>query len=664
MFKTVLIANRGEIACRIIRTARNMGINTIAIFSDADRDSLHVSLADLAVNFGSSEPQICYLNSKKIADIASHHIADAVHPGYGFLSEDANFAELCERQRVRFIGPPASAIRSMGEKDTSKRIAESAGIPVVPGYHGGSQEIESLQSEANQIGYPILIKPVAGGGGRAIRIAHEEERFADEVYAARQDSQRIFGDDRGLIERFITNARHVEIQVVCDGMGICISLFERDCSIQRNRQKIVEESPAPDLSPTMRKQLSAAAILLAQAVDYRGVGTVEFVIDTDHEDRFYFMEMNTRLQVEHPVTEMVTGIDLVEWQLRIAWGEKLPIRQEDISLSGHAIEARIYAEDPGQNYIPASGTLERLVWPNTDTWMRIDTGFVEGDSIPIHYDPLIAKLIVGGNSRMQALMRLRKVLALTMISGVATNLDLLRAILCNDRFISGSVKTNFIEEHLDVISLSIPCNAMLAIGCLGVLDQRHANTVAQSNVSGDPNSPWHRANSWVLNGHLTEHIKFRGSGSEWDMDVVRLSDGCSVTIDGKEVVVRGSLIKGYITAEVEGVCRLVQFALNGSSLSLRWDGRLYQLEVVNELSNSLIENESSLNVRSPMAGRIAAIFVKLGDNVSVGAPLAVIEAMKMEHTVRAPSNGCVGHVHYPIGVEVEDGSNILEFFPD
>jgi len=509
-----------------------------------------------------------------------------------------------------------------------------------------------------------LIKPIAGGGGRAIRIAQENENFADEVYAARQDAKRIFGDDRVLIERFITNARHIEIQVVCDDLGNCISLFERDCSIQRNRQKILEESPAADLSSTMRKKLSEAAISLTQAVDYRGVGTVEFVVDTDHADAFYFMEMNTRLQVEHPVTEMVTGLDLVEWQLRIAWGEEIPIKQEDISLSGHAIEARIYAEDPSQNYIPASGVLDQLVWPNSDTWLRIDTGFVEGDSIPTHYDPLIAKLIIAGSSRTQALMRLRKALASIVISGVSTNLDLLRAILSDDRFIAGSVKTDFVEEHLDTFSLDIPCNALLAIGCLGILDQRRANTISQLSVSVDPNSPWHCTNSWVLNGHATERIKFRGSVREWDMDVVRLPDGCSVTIDKKTVVVRGSLMKGYIKTEVEGVYRLVKFALNGSSLSLRWDGRFYQLEVVNGLANSVTENENNTDVRSPMAGRISAIFVKSGDNVEVGAPLVVVEAMKMEHTVRAPSSGRVGNVHYSIGVEVEDGSNILEFLSD
>ncbi|MGH7152552.1 MAG: acetyl-CoA carboxylase biotin carboxylase subunit, partial [Acetobacteraceae bacterium] len=488
MFRTLLIANRGEIACRIARTARRMGIETIAVYSDADAAAMHVGAADRAVRIGPAPAHDSYLNIPRLLDAARRSGAEAVHPGYGFLSENPEFAEACESAGLIWVGPPPAAMRAMGSKAAAKELMQRSGVPVLPGYHGADQAPERLAAEAARIGFPVVIKAVSGGGGRGMRVVTKAADFAVALASAQQESVSAFGDDRVLIERCLDRPRHVEVQVFADTHGHAVHLFERDCSVQRRHQKVIEEAPAPRLDPDMRAAMGKAAVAATKAVGYVNAGTVEFVVDADG---FFFLEMNTRLQVEHPVTEMITGFDLVEWQLRIAAGETLPVPQSDIRVNGHAIETRLYAEDPSRDFAPSIGRIASLRLPAGDG-IRVDSGFRAGDTITVHYDAMIGKLICHGPTREAACDLLRRALEQTDIAGVANNLDLLHRIVAHPQFTAGGVDTGFIARHAGELlaSRGTPPPAVLAIAALGVLNGEAEATSRAAAISADPASPW------------------------------------------------------------------------------------------------------------------------------------------------------------------------------
>ncbi len=519
MFEKILIANRGEIACRIVRSCRRLGIRTVAVYSEADRGARHVELSDEAHLLGPAPARDSYLKAERIIEIARRAGAEAIHPGYGFLAENAGFAEACEAGGLVFIGPPAAAIRAMGSKSAAKAIMERAGVPLVPGYHGEDQDPARLADAAQAIGWPVLIKASAGGGGKGMRVVEGPQGFAAALAAARREASSAFGDDRMLVEKYLTRPRHIEIQVFGDRHGNLVQLFERDCSIQRRHQKIVEEAPAPGLTEAGRAAIGEAAVAAARAIGYQNAGTVEFIVaDGGDNDRFYFMEMNTRLQVEHPVTEMITGQDLVEWQLRVAAGEPLPCRQDELAIRGHAIEVRIYAEDPARDFLPATGRLRHLATPAESAHVRLESGVRAGDEVGIHYDPMLAKLIVWDEDRTSALRRLRSALEDCQVEGVTTNLELLGAIAAHPAFAAGELDTGFIERHrAELFSPPGPApDPVLAIGALSELLRVQAEAAAQAARSLDPHSPWHQASGWRLNDDNFHTLELgrraRGSG--------------------------------------------------------------------------------------------------------------------------------------------------------
>ena len=501
MFSSVLIANRGEIACRVIRTAKAMGLRTIAVYSDADLNAAHVALADEAYHIGPSPVGESYLKADTILDVAKRSGADAIHPGYGFLSENAGFADACEAAGVIFIGPTADAIRAMGLKDAAKVLMEKADVPVVPGYHGENQDPTFLAHQADEIGYPVLIKAVAGGGGKGMRRVDNPADFDKALQSAQRESASAFGEDRVLVEKFVSCPRHIEIQVFADEHGNAVYLFERDCSLQRRHQKVVEEAPAPDMPEDMRKTMGEAAVAAVKAISYRGAGTIEFIVDTSDglkADAFYFMEMNTRLQVEHPVTEMITGQDLVEWQLRVAAGEKLPVTQDELSINGHAVEVRLYAEDPAKKFFPSTGTLHRLRLPTEDASVRVDTGVREGDTVSMFYDPMIAKLIVWDETRKGAVRRMARALESVEIAGLRSNTAFLAQIMQHPEFVAANIDTGFIDKHLaDLVPApGLPEAEILVAAALHELVARQIALVA----GDDLHSPWTAGDGWALGG--------------------------------------------------------------------------------------------------------------------------------------------------------------------
>ncbi|WP_298598409.1 acetyl/propionyl/methylcrotonyl-CoA carboxylase subunit alpha [uncultured Limnohabitans sp.] len=672
MFKKILIANRGEIACRVAATARRMGLKTVAVYSDADASAKHVQACDEAVHVGGSAPKDSYLRWERILQAAKDTGAEAVHPGYGFLSENEDFAKACAAAGLVFIGPPASAILAMGLKAESKRLMEAAGVPLVPGYHGADQDPALLQREADRIGYPALIKASAGGGGKGMRVVEKSEDFAAALASCQREAINSFGSDAVLIEKYVQRPRHIEIQVFGDTQGNCVYLFERDCSVQRRHQKVLEEAPAPGMSDALRAQMGAAAVAAAKAVNYVGAGTVEFIVEQTAYDqpesmKFFFMEMNTRLQVEHPVTEAITGLDLVEWQLRVANGEPLPLRQDQLRIQGHAIEARICAENPDNHFLPATGTLqvyrkpqassfERANMSDTGVAVRIDDGVREGDTISPFYDSMVAKLIVHGDTREQALARLDTALAQTHIVGLNTNVQFLRHVVRSPAFAKAQLDTALIQREAAVLFKQDPVG--LAAAAAAVIA---ATLYAEADVKG--NDPFSRRDGWQSHGTTRRRFEL-----EYDGQPVRA------------VLTYGDLLRLQVGEGLEGREAALQFTPQGDGLWVQFNGvRTHstvhaqgevrhvftpqgatRITVLDPLAHAGEAAQEGGRLTAPMPGKVVSFAVKAGDKVKAGQALAVMEAMKMEHTISAPQDGTVAELLYAPGDQVADGAELLK----
>ncbi|HYP58408.1 MAG TPA: acetyl/propionyl/methylcrotonyl-CoA carboxylase subunit alpha [Beijerinckia sp.] len=669
MFSKILVANRGEIACRVIKTARRLGIKTVAVYSEADRDALHVALADEAFLVGGAPARESYLAAAAIIDAALRSRAEAIHPGYGFLAENANFAESCEKAGITFIGPSASAIRAMGGKSEAKALMDKAGVPVVPGYHGSDQDALHLAREAERIGYPVLIKASAGGGGKGMKVAANAGQFSDQLASAKREAAAAFGDDRMLIEKYLSDPRHVEIQIFADTRETCVYLFDRDCSIQRRHQKIVEEAPAPDLPEDLRRRMGEAAVAAARTIGYVGAGTIEFLYSPT-EAAFYFMEMNTRLQVEHPVTELITGLDLVEWQLRVAAGEPLSLTQAQLTLNGHAIEARLYAEDPERDFLPQTGRLMRLDFPETGPHVRVDTGVCAGEAISIHYDPMIAKLIVWGEDRDAAVRRLRYALGATRIMGLATNLRFLKAIAAHPAFLQAKVETGFVEQHrADLLASMAPAsNRTLAMAAIGLICERAALAQQRAKTASDPFSPWNRQDGWQLNSARQDTLHLReitnGTGPVLDLTIAYLREGWRLTLpDGTNLDARGELgADGRLSVELSGEHGFGIFVHhNGEIIVFPGSDDAHRFALIDPIAEAAHHEILQGGLTSPMPGRITAFLVKEGTPVVANQPLLVLEAMKMEHMLRAPAAGVVKAFKYACGEQVPEGVELVDF---
>jgi 3-methylcrotonyl-CoA carboxylase alpha subunit len=654
----ILIANRGEIACRVIRTARRMGIAAVAVYSDADAEALHVEMADAAVRMGPAPARDSYLDIAAIIAAARSCGAEAVHPGYGFLSENADFAEACAAAGVVFIGPPAAAIRIMGSKAAAKTLMAEHEVPLVPGWHGDDQDPIRLADEAERIGFPLLVKASAGGGGRGMRIVAGAEELPAALAGAKREAAAAFGDDRVLLEKYLTSPRHIEIQVFADRHGNVIHLGERDCSIQRRHQKVIEEAPAPGLGDGRRRAMGKAAVAAARAVGYVGAGTVEFVAEAG---QFYFIEMNTRLQVEHPVTEAVTELDLVEWQLRIAAGEKLPLGQKEVGLIGHAIEARLYAEDPDRGFLPQTGTLHGLRFPLPET-ARVDTGVRQGDRVTPFYDPMLAKIIVWGEDRPAAVARLRRALAATAVLGVATNLGFLARVAASPDFAAGEIDTGFIERHRAALipeRRAAPDEA-LAAAALSRLLAREAAASADAARSTDPFSPWAHGDSWRLGGRGRQALVFRDGAEERTLSAAAQSPGWLLRLGDRELAVDGRVEPdGVLSFTLGGVRRRVQVLVHEAETAVFLDGESWRLVEIDPLAAPADEDPSGGRLSAPMPGRVMRLMVAAGDRVRRGEPLLIVEAMKMEHTLTAPADGTVERLRCAEGDLVEEGTELI-----
>ena len=656
MFHTILIANRGEIACRVIATAKRLGIRTVAVYSAADADSRHVALADEAYPIGPAPARESYLDGAKILDVARRAGAQAIHPGYGFLSENAEFAENCAAAGVVFIGPPPAAIRAMGSKSAAKALMAESGVPLVPGYHGADQDPAVLQAAADAIGYPVMIKASAGGGGKGMRIVDAAPGFAAALALAQGEARSAFGDDQVLVERYLTHPRHIEIQVFGDSQGNMVSLFERDCSIQRRHQKVLEEAPAPGLSAERRRIMGEAGCAAARAVGYVGAGTVEFIVEGD---AFYFMEMNTRLQVEHPVTEMITGLDLVEWQLRVAAGEPLPLRQDELSITGHAIEARLYSEDPNRDFLPSIGVLRHFATPAPGPHVRVDTGVRSGDAISLHYDPMIAKLIVWDQDRPAALRRLAGALDACEIVGIHSNVGFLRAIATHPAFAAAELETGFIARHADaLIPPAAPTPpAVLAAATQAVLAATPAAT------PGDPYSPWNGGTAWRLNGTGAWLVHLQDGDTVVAIRATWLPDG-TVRLDLPDGPVqlgprRAADAAG--TLWLDGTKLTLGVTRQGETVTVTTGGRNYDLRVVDPLAVSGGAAEAGGLLTAPMPARIVSVSAVAGQVVQRGAVLMVLEAMKTQMQITCPADGVVKTVHFAVDDQVNEGATLVSF---
>ena len=630
MINTLLVANRGEIACRIIRTASAMGIRTVAVHSAIDRNARHVHEADCAADLGGSRASESYLDIDRLIQAAKTSGAQAIHPGYGFLSENADFARAVSDAGLILIGPPVRAIEAMGSKSAAKTLMEQAGVPLVPGYHGADQSPQAFIKAAEQIGYPVLLKASAGGGGKGMKVVHDEVDLAEALQSAQREAQAAFGDDRMLLEKYLLKPRHVEIQIFGDQQGNCVYLHERDCSIQRRHQKVIEEAPAPGLSPERRETMGQTAVRAAQAIDYVGAGTVEFLLDERGD--FFFMEMNTRLQVEHPVTEAITGLDLVEWQLRIAQGELLPLSQQQIPLQGHAIEVRLYAEDPDRDFLPASGTLELYREPLFKPGQRIDSGVREGDVISPFYDPMLGKLIAWGSNREQARQRLIDLLRGTMVGGVRSNRAFLQRLLEHPAFIAAELDTDFIPRHAEEL---LPAVEPLPDSFWKQAARHFIASEPAQQRADDPDSPWQRTDGLRLGlpSSIRLHLHCRGEQRRLYLPGTEPTDDLSAAIR------------------------------RGDALYLDWQGELLAISQVDPIAAAQSHVQPQGALTAPMNGSIVRILVEPGQQVEVGALLVVLEAMKMEHGIRASQAGTVQRLLYTAGDMVSEGSLLLELEP-
>ncbi len=652
MFGSVLIANRGEIACRIARTAKRLGIRTIGVYSAADAGALHRRVCDEAHLLGAADARDSYLSITRLIEVAQRARAECVHPGYGFLSENADFADACAQAGIAFIGPPASAIRAMGLKDRAKALMQKAGVPIVPGYHGERQDAKFLKEKAYETGYPVLIKPAAGGGGRGLRLVERHADFEAALESASRESEAAFGSGRVLLEKYIAAPRHIEIQVFADHHGHIIHLGERDCSLQRRHQKVIEEAPAPGMSAELRAQMGAAAVEAARTVGYTGAGTVEFIADGTQGLRsgaFWFIEMNTRLQVEHPVTEAITGLDLVEWQFRVAAGERLPLAQEEIRLDGHAVEARIYAEDPENGFLPSTGTIVAAQWPAN---VRVDSGVGAGSEVTPFYDAMIAKLIAHGATREDALDRLTDALDRTMIAGPRTNTAFLAKLCRSDEFRRGTVDTGFIDRNLAALG-AVPREPDYGAAALGLdrllvgqeLAARETAVLTDDHADSGADSPWAAVDGFQLGGARTLSLPVVIDGHDIEATVTYAKDGARVAIGG-----------------VEPATDATAFVSDSDAYVLR-DGRQTRVRVRDFSAASAGMAGGDGTVRAPMHGRVLQLFAGAGEAVTRGQPLAVIEAMKMEHTLHAPFAGVVRQVAVAPGAQVVEGAEIMVIEP-
>ena len=658
MFSKILIANRGEIACRVIQTAHRLGIKCVAVYSEADASARHVAMADEAFLLGPAPSSESYLRADAIIEICKRSGAQAVHPGYGFLSENTSFAEALEAQGITFIGPPSSAIAAMGSKSAAKAIMEDAGVPLVPGYHGEDQTPELLRKESERCGYPQLLKAIAGGGGKGMRVVNSLEEFDSALQSARREAQNAFGNPDMLIERYLTQPRHVEIQVFCDQLGHSIYLAERDCSVQRRHQKVIEEAPAPGLSDETRRAMGEAAVRAAEAINYVGAGTVEFLYDVDGS--FYFMEMNTRLQVEHPVTEMITGLDLVEWQLRIASGEALPLAQNELTIKGHALEARIYAEDPENDFLPATGKLNYLRTPVESNHVRVDTGVVEGDEVSIYYDPMIAKLIVWDESREKAVDRMVQALEDYRISGVKTNTQFLHALADSTPFRECELDTGFIEKHEKLIfkSQSADKNRLLAIATAFFCESERSNSI----IPGDQYSPFSSTSSWRLNASYSRPVTLVIDDEHYDLNVLEVGNCYHLSLGDIHYEVKACLSGDLLSLVIDGHKLSVHGNLDGDKLALFYQGEQFEcIRHRQTFTDTNENNEGSLS--APMNGAVVAVLVEEGQEVTAGQALVIMEAMKMEHTISAPCDGKVSSIFYADGDMVSEGADLIAIEP-
>jgi len=664
MFAKVLIANRGEIACRVARTCRRLGIRTVAVYSEADADAQHVRLADEAWPIGGPRPQDSYLRGEAIIEAALRSGAQAIHPGYGFLSENADFADAVEAAGLVFIGPKAASMRRMGSKAGAKDLMQAAGVPVVPGYTGEDQSPQALAREAARIGFPLMIKAAHGGGGKGMRIVRAQDEFAAALESCQREAANAFGRDRVLLERYVESPRHVEIQVFGDAHGNVIHLNERECSAQRRYQKVLEEAPSPFLTPELRAAMGAAAVQAARAIEYANAGTVEFIVAPD--GGFWFMEINTRLQVEHPVTEMTTGLDLVEWQLRVAAGEPLPLAQDAVPQRGHAIEVRLYAEDPEAGFLPGSGRIERLALPAPSAQVRVDSGVVEGDTVTIFYDPMIAKLIVHGADRAEALARMREALARCDVAGPKSNIAFLERLLRHPAVVEGRIDTGYLDRHLDEFmpraDAPVPADALLAACTAQLLLQERACAAAAA-ASGDPGSPWARADGWRLGHAGKRQLAFLAQGvrlvasAQGESGDYRIAPG-----DGPAVAVAGArLSDGVLEARFDGIGRRFRVHAGPGRLVVHDGERRIPFEPVQVYRrDSDTSAAQDHRVRAPMPGRVVVVRVREGDRVVAGQELVVVEAMKMELALRAPRDGTVAGVPAVAGDFVEADALLVE----
>lgn len=659
----LVIANRGEIACRIIKTAKKLGIETIAVYSDTDRNARHVRLADQALHIGPAVADQSYLNIERILDVARRIGADAIHPGYGFLSENAEFAEACAASKILFIGPPPNAIRAMGSKAEAKRLLESVAVPLTPGYHGEIQEDAALLFEAEKLGYPLLIKASAGGGGKGIRRVNRREEFLDALATCQREATASFRDPRVLLERYIVRPRHIEFQIFADTHGNILHLGERDCSIQRRHQKVLEEAPAPGMTPAQRQVMGETAVNAARRVGYIGAGTVEFIVEPD--GAFYFMEMNTRLQVEHPVTELITGFDLVEWQLRVASGEPLPITQEQLRLHGHAIEARLYAEDPSQGFLPSAGTIRFCHLPSTSEGVRIDAGVESGDEISPYYDAMIAKLIVHGRDRREALTRLETTLRGTFLVGPRNNLDFLVKLIRTRSIQEADLDTHVIDREmsdLNAAALPLPESMWMAALAAKLLQEKAPvyETIKERNVDSIL-SPWAIRDGFRIAGRHQRLITFAWENERCEMRVEYLVTGWRV-ITARAISLNACRTEDAgLQVHIDNWVFHARAFVDDDVIHVQVGGRQAALRVIDLYATKSTTELPRGGLRSPMPGRVAALNVRVGDSVTRGTALLAIEAMKMEHVITAPADGVVEKIHVTVGTQVAEGVALVDF---